>query len=152
MLGGLARWLRLAGYDTSFDTGLDDHQLAAASRQEGRWLLTRDRVLAAHAGPRVVLLRALDTAAQVTEVVGRLDLRLRSDLCFTRCSRCNGRLEDVARESVAEVVPPWVAAHTARFSRCPGCGQVYWAGSHQPRIKARLEACFAVTRTCPRTD
>ncbi len=42
MLARLARWLRLVGADTSFDTSLDGAMLKVA-RTEGRVLLTRDK-------------------------------------------------------------------------------------------------------------
>jgi uncharacterized protein len=140
MLGGLARWLRLAGLDTAFDPRLDDPELKATARHEGRWLLTRDRALAATAGPRVVLLHAADTNGQLEELLRRLALEVDPRQFFTRCSRCNGELAAVARETVAELLPPFVAAHESRFVRCGSCGQVYWPGTHHARILARLEA------------
>ena len=46
MLGTLAKWLRILGYDAFFDPALDDHQLVRLARAELRVLLTRDRALA----------------------------------------------------------------------------------------------------------
>lgn len=136
MLGSLARWLRFAGFDTIYEPALGDHGLAARSRAEGRWLLTRDRELAARAGPRVVLIRTRDLDGQVAELARRLDLAPPAPL--SRCSRCNGALRDATRDEVAPLVPPYVAAHAGSFRRCQGCGQVYWRGTHTPRIEARL--------------
>jgi len=139
MLCGLARWLRLAGLDTTFDSALDDAALAAVARREGRWLLTRDRVLAARAGPRVILLHRAGIAEQLAELMGRLGLSFSPERFFTRCSLCNGELEEVPREVVVELVPPFVAAHASRFSRCASCGKVYWPGTHHARIQRRLD-------------
>ncbi len=140
MLGRLARWLRLAGFDTAYDPGLDDASLAGLARGELRWLLTRDRALAARAGPRVLLVRAAAVAEQAGEVLDRLGVRLDERYYFTRCSRCNGELREVAREAVADLVPPYVAVHAPRFSRCSRCNHVYWPGTHHARIEANLVA------------
>ena len=45
MLGRLARWLRVLGYDTSYDTTLADPVLVRLAGEEARILLTRDRHL-----------------------------------------------------------------------------------------------------------
>ncbi len=154
MLGGLARWLRFAGLDTTFSATATDAELAAEARREERWLLTRDRRLAAKAGPRVLCIQAIEVREQLREVCARLRLTLDPARFFTRCSRCNGALEPVGRESVAALVPPFVATHASSFSRCAGCGQVYWPGTHHGRILARLReglgACGEMGRSARR--
>src|ERR1043166_3557444 len=42
MLGGLARWLRAAGYDVSWQADIADCDLVRLARREGRTLLTSD--------------------------------------------------------------------------------------------------------------
>lgn len=44
-LGGLARLLRMAGYDTLYDNHYHDNEIERIAREEGRVLLTRDREL-----------------------------------------------------------------------------------------------------------
>jgi len=46
MLGRLARWLRILGYDTDYKRVLPDEVLIIDLPGENRWLLTRDRHLA----------------------------------------------------------------------------------------------------------
>ena len=142
MLGALARWLRLAGFDTAYDTGLDEAALGALARREGRWLLTCDRRLASAAGPRVVLLERVDLGAQVAELRRRLPLTVDPTRFFSRCSRCNGVLRAVDRRDVAGRVPPYVATHAAAFKVCTGCGRIYWPGTHAVRIARTLESLF----------
>ena len=142
MLGGLARWLRLAGLDSSYDPDLDDAELARCAAAAGRWLLTRDRILAAGSGPRVVLLRETAVLAQLREVVERLGLTLDENRFFTRCSLCNGELADVSAEGVAKLVPPFVASHQTRFAKCLICGKVYWQGTHHTRILDQLRTAL----------
>lgn len=144
MLGRLARWLRFAGFDTVYDPQMDDAELAASARSQGRWLLTCDRRLAARTGPRVLLLSGTTVAEQVRELRSRLPLRVDEAGFFTRCSTCNGKVEPVSREDVRHLVPPYVAAHAPRFSRCTSCGKVYWPGTHEPRIRRTLLALFGL--------
>ena len=142
MLGSLARWLRLAGFDTHFDPGLPDAALSALARQEGRWLVTCDRRLAAGAGPRSILLGQGPVAEQVSELRRRLPVSAEAARFLSRCSRCNGVLHVVAREEVAGKVPPYVATHAPVFKRCEGCGRVYWPGTHAERIVRELGELF----------
>jgi uncharacterized protein len=146
MLGSLARWLRFAGFDTRYEPDWTDAALAGLTRAEGRWLLTRDRALASVAGPRVVLLKARDLGALVGELRDRLELPVDPARFMTRCAECNGELREVAREAVADRVPPFVATHGEHFRRCVGCGRVYWPGTHAGRIAQRLRELFYLSR------
>lgn len=142
MLGTLARWLRFAGFDVSYDATLDDSELAAQAREQGRWLLTRDRRLAAAAGPRVLLVRSGRLEEQIAEVRARLPLEITPRRAFSRCSRCNGVLREATPDEVHTRVPPYVLAHAPRFVVCDGCHRVYWPGTHTSRIARRIERLF----------
>jgi uncharacterized protein len=148
MLGTLARWLRFAGFDTVYAPDTRDAALVGRARAEGRWLLTRDRGLAARAGPRVVLLRSTNVRAQLAEVRGRLPLVVERGRYLSRCSCCNSELREIAREEAAARVPPYVAANASRFFLCPGCRRIYWPGTHPEKIERQLEALFG-TETVP---
>jgi len=138
MLGSLARWLRFFGYDAGYmDPSAEDCLLAERARSEGRWLLTRDRELAA-IGPRTMLLRSDSVEDQLVEVFERLGERPSVGLDRARCGECNGELEPADPGEVAEHVPPYVLRTAARFKRCRGCGRVYWPGSHGDRILAAM--------------
>ena len=140
MLGSLARWLRFFGYDTGFlGPELPDEEVAERARDEGRWLLTRDRELAA-VGPRTLLVRSEDVESQLVEVFDRLGLRPGSGLEASRCSECNGELAPAGRDELSELVPPYVLATAERFRRCAGCGRVYWPGTHTERILRTMAA------------
>jgi len=137
MLGSLARWLRLAGFDCEY-SGADDRTLARRAEAEGRWLVTRDRGLAA-VGPRTLLVRAESLDDQLVEVLRRLELEPPGDLESARCAACNGELATADRAEVVDRVPPYVAATATRFRVCRSCGRIYWPGSHAARIRHRLE-------------
>ena len=143
MLGPLSRWLRFAGFDTLFDPNLKGLELPDLARAEDRWLLTTDRELASRAGPRVLLVPTTSLENQCLLVKERLALTLDPRSFFSRCSRCNGSVEPVAREMVVHLVPPFVAARATRFSRCRMCGRLYWPGTHHEKILDRLRKLFS---------
>ncbi len=45
MLGSLARWLRILGYDTAYDNRIEDDDIIERCLRESRIALTRDRRL-----------------------------------------------------------------------------------------------------------
>lgn len=142
-LGRLARHLRMLGLDAAWRRDAADAELARDSAAEHRVLLTRDQGLLKR---RVVThglwIRATDPRRQLSEVVRRLDL-YRVLAPFTRCLRCNTPLEDVAKADVEEALPPAVRARHDTFRRCPGCGRVYWRGSHHRRMEELVAALLA---------
>jgi uncharacterized protein with PIN domain len=144
MLGSLARWLRLFGFDCLYaGVTLADPEVAALARADERWLLTRDRALAAVGPPRTLLIRADRLDAQLGEVFQRLALAPAPTLAAARCAECNGELAAVEARAVAGQVPPYVLATAARFRRCLACGRVYWPGTHGERIARRMEQVVA---------
>ena len=137
MLGRLAKWLRLLGYDTAYDNDATDHDLARRARAEGRVLLTRDRELAARRGLETLLIQSERLPEQVEEVQQALGPPL--DLSLSRCSVCNGILEAVSGNDVVDRVPPYVLRTHSDFRRCTDCGRVYWSGSHVEEMSEELE-------------
>src|SRR5688572_14214772 len=106
MLGRLARWLRVLGYDTIYDTSLDDRALAELADREDRVLLTRDRHLLREHPPRLSVEIVSDAPLdQLAALVDALALPTPDEL-FRRCLLCNTPLGDVPRAQVAELVPP----------------------------------------------
>ena len=136
MVGTLAKWLRILGYDTCFDPDMDDHQLVRLARAEGRVLLTRDRELARRPGLNAVLLTSESLEAQIAQVLTELNLELHRS--FSRCPVCNEQLAEVDREAARERVPAYVARTQKSFSACPVCQRVYWRGTHWQQIDEQL--------------
>jgi uncharacterized protein with PIN domain len=134
-LGRLATYLRLLGFDSLYRNDFTDDQLVDRSVSEKRVLLTQDRGLLKR-GPVThgYCVRASDPRQQLQEVVHRFDLR-HSAAPFSRCLRCNALLEPVEKQAVAGGLPAYVRDHFAAFHQCPGCGRIYWPGSHYHSMK-----------------
>jgi uncharacterized protein with PIN domain len=138
MLGRLARWLRIIGYDTEYDPHIADETLVRRCWREGRILLTCDQRLAGEwTIPRALVLRSGDALTQLREVVDRLALD-RDRPLFSRCPLCNALVQPVERTAVQDEVPERVWREQERFVRCPRCRRVYWEGSHTRRMRERL--------------
>lgn len=129
-LGRLARLLRLLGFDALFSNAYADDEIVAISEAQGRIVLTRDRrLLHAKAVTHGYWVRSVWPRRQVDEVVRRFDLAglVRP---FSRCADCNGRIEPVAKEAIADRLEPKTKKYYVKFYRCPDCGKIYWEGSH----------------------
>ena len=137
MLGRLAKWLRLLGYDTAYDNAATDPELARRARAEGRVLLTRDHELAARRGLRTLLICSQVLEEQIREV--RASLGPPPQPALSRCAVCNSVLDPVSPNQVAQRVPPYVLRTQTEFRRCPGCGRVYWPGSHLQAMRAQVD-------------
>ena len=146
MLGGLAKWLRAAGYDTYYareGTDTSDRALTAKALEEGRVLLTSDAGFLERKAVRdgsVGFLKVphLPLEDQLRLVIERFGLVRRQ----SRCMECNGELDIVSREVVEGLVPPGVVRDHDRFFLCRGCERVFWHGSHWERIGGRLRRVF----------
>lgn len=137
-LGGLARLLRMAGFDTLFRNDFADPELAALSIDEQRILLTRDRDLLKRRGiTHGCYVHALKPVRQFQEIVQRLNL---AGACrpFSLCLECNAPLRPVDKIEVIDRLPPSVRAGHDHFFTCERCRRIYWRGSHWQRMRALL--------------
>jgi hypothetical protein len=130
MLGSLARRLRLFGYDVTYSSDAADDSLLAASLQQGRILLTRDTSLGKSAGRGAVIIRAQSLHEQLSQVFSFVGSSCRPRP-FSRCSLCNTPLAKLPPENAEGKVPEYVRRLQKSFYHCPGCGKIYWEGSHR---------------------
>jgi uncharacterized protein with PIN domain len=142
-LGGLARRLRMLGFDTLYDNHAADRAIRATAAADGRTILSRDRqLLICRDVTHGCYVHALKPAGQLREVVVRLQLA-GAARPFTRCLCCNVVLEAVRKADVLERLPPAVATGQTQFKRCPACDRVYWPGDHFKRMSAALADVLA---------
>jgi len=139
MLGRLARWLRVLGYDTWYDITVADPVLVQLAAAEDRILLTRDRHLLQELRPeRAHEVRQDEPLQQLRELVEALQLAPPGPL-FTRCILDNAALENLPREQALPLLPQGVRELSGPVRRCPVCARLYWDGSHVRRMRAALE-------------
>jgi len=133
-LGRLAAYLRMLGFDTWYDRFADDPLLASTAHNEKRVLLTRDVGLLKRREVEIgYCVRSDKPHDQLREVSRRFQL-VPQFAPFTRCMDCNGILNPVSKEHIAELLPPHTRATKEEFSRCSGCGKIFWRGSHHAKM------------------
>ena len=141
-LGGLARLLRMAGFDTIYRNTIADGEIEALAMDAGRIVLTRDRELLKRRGVEFgCYVRALHAQEQLHEVLDRYRLAERARP-FTLCLHCNAPLRSVTKGEVEDRLPPAVRASQEEFTVCDCCGRVFWKGSHWKRMAAMLDAAM----------
>jgi hypothetical protein len=140
MLGKLARWLIILGYDAAYAQGVgkSDLELLEQAHREGRVFLTRDTKIPEVEGLRKIVVRNQRFEEQLRQLKTELGLRMEPKRLFTRCTYCNEALEELARETALPLVPPLVRELKTPFFRCPKCRRMYWQGTHTERTVNKL--------------
>ena len=143
-LGKLARWLRLAGFDTRLDHAVPDiERLHRMARQESRIVLTRTHRIIRHIEQGEGLFISSDIPLeQVRQVLGHFNLQLADLKPFSRCAICNQVLRAVPKSELPGTVPDYVRQHHNRFLACGRCRRVYWRGTHSARTSALIQQWF----------
>lgn len=142
-LGGLARLLRMAGFDTLYRNDFADDEILALALAEERIVLTRDReLLKRRELVRGCYVHAKKPIAQIEEVLARLDLAA-AMRPLTRCLACNEPLAPIAKEIVKDRLPEGVYERHSHFATCARCASVFWEGSHYRRMQELLAALRA---------
>ncbi len=138
MLGKLARYLRIMGYDTFYQSSYPDQRLSELV-MEGRVLLTRNHATARLYSNSIFI--DSDLVKDQLEVVdSTLKLTRDHGNWFSRCLICNSHLSKAEGEVARENVPDFVfLKYPERILFCPSCKRFYWPGTHRERMLERLK-------------
>lgn len=139
MLGRLAKWLRIAGFNVLYSNKFSDDELISISNREGRILLSRDtRLLVRKSVKTFIYLESENTLDQLKQVLEQIR-QARLPALLTRCLSCNEALVEAPRESIQDRVPAFVYKTQSSFKSCPKCGKIFWAGTHRASVLRTLE-------------
>ena len=143
MLGKLARWLRMIGYECTYANNSDDRELLTIAKRDSLVLLTSDAELYRTAIARNIesfLVEGRTEPERLASLAERFKLRLSIDTAISRCPVCGSLLRETAKENVQSAVPPATFKVYKTFWSCsnPKCAKVYWQGSHWKRIEQTL--------------
>ncbi len=154
MMGELARWLRIMGYDTLYNRNYRDKQIINIARATGRIIVTSDRGL--HSRARKMGLKSIYIAShrveeRLAELALQAGITLEADPSKSRCPECNGELIRVTdKEKVKDRVPPGSLNTYNEFYVCVNCGKVYWKGGHWRNIERILYEARRLARLLSR--
>ena len=138
MLGRLAKWLRVMGYDTHYLSFHRKRDMASLI-QEGRTLLSRHKE-AVDRYPGSLMIHSDHVKEQLTEIRNEFQLKPRKSQWFTRCLICNAPLKKAQIEHLRANIPDYILyENPTRLRICPSCGRYFWPGSHRERMLRQLE-------------
>jgi uncharacterized protein with PIN domain len=141
-LGGLARWLRAAGYEARWQPDIADDELLRQARASPATVLTTDgmlmerRLLRDRIIPAFWLPPTLSIPEQLALVFREFGLTLRGP----RCMSCGGELRRVSKEALRERIPPRTYRWLDEYFVCGRCDKLFWHGTHWHRIVVTLAA------------
>jgi uncharacterized protein with PIN domain len=142
MLGTLAKWLRIYGFDTFFGTNkMSDDELLEISKNENRILITRDKKLvyvARRENIKTIELTETDIDEQINAVLS--ETKIDKKKILSRCILCNFEVEEIKKETVKEKVPARVFENNEKFWFCKKCNKIYWKGSHYEKMIEKINA------------
>ncbi|MGC8718608.1 MAG: Mut7-C RNAse domain-containing protein [Thermodesulforhabdaceae bacterium] len=143
MLGKMAKWLRIMGYDTIF-TFLKSQEEVKSYVQSGRTVVTRARRWCHIDG--VICIKSNYVREQLAELFSAMKLECDPESFLARCAYCNRELEECSREEAYGKVPEYVWHNTDDFFKCSECGKIYWSGSHVSRMLDHLRDWLGISK------
>ena len=140
-LGGLARWLRAAGYEAIWEAGIDDNDLLNRARKDHAAILTTDsmlmerRLLRDRILPSFWLPPTLSIPEQLALVFREFNLSAR----IPRCMSCGGVLRQGDKEALRDQIPPRTYRWLDQYFICTRCGKLFWHGTHWHNIRREIQ-------------
>ena len=141
-LGKLAKWLRILGFDTIFESNVSNKGFYDHLEPE-RVLLTRTaKIRDRFAAKRLLFIESDDVCEQLRQVIGELAIARQDIRVFSMCLPCNSPIIEVNKQAVYGRVPDYIWQTHDEFSSCRQCERIYWSGSHVARSRAIIEKLF----------
>jgi uncharacterized protein len=139
-LGKLAKYLRLCGFDTSYQADYSDQEIISHSLSDKRIILTRGvNLLKNKQVTHGYWIRSQHLNEQLIEVFRRFDLK-NQIRPFSLCMECNGLLADVSKMEILDRLFPKTGLYYMKFKKCPDCDRIYWEGSHYEKMKKYVDS------------
>ena len=139
MLGKLAKWLKILGFDTVYFSKIEDSDLLALAQKEGRVLLSRDNGLIEKSWDiKTLFIESEDWSPQVEQVLNEFVL-WQEVRPYSRCIECNVELKDLPKRRAKNLVAPFVYERASSFAICPRCDRVFWKGTHHQDMEFKIE-------------
>jgi len=132
MLGTIAKKLRMFGFDCKYYSTIDDDEVILMAKKENLIVITKDVKLAKNAIQHDITTIQIQTNTekdQLVEIAHKISCE-KFTLTYSRCSLCNGILEEIPKQAIIGKVPPKIAESVEDFWKCKECSHIYWVGTH----------------------
>jgi len=150
MFGTLARKLRILGFDTYYDSNLEDQDVIRIGIEQDRTIITADKELFSRTVNKkipAILLTSRNDLHNVGSILRRTLKDVRFNQMLARCSKCNGELKERPKETIRSKVKDGVFQNYECFFECNGCLKVYWMGTHIAEIKLWVQKLNDIMRS-----
>jgi uncharacterized protein with PIN domain len=141
MLGTLAKWLRILGFDTFYaNAEMSDEDLLNIAKGENRTIFTRDKELIMKGKKKnlnVISIETTDLDLQLNQVLKHVNIDEKEVL--SRCTLCNTMLDTVEKNKIQGKVPSKVFENNEKFWFCSKCNKFYWMGSHYNEMINKID-------------
>jgi len=141
-LGKLAKWLRLLGFDTLYESEVTADEFIENLGND-RILLTRTQHIRTKSTiSRLIFVHSDHWVEQLKQIILELGLNAAQTRPFSRCLHCNILIVTAEKEALWGRVPDYIFESHDHFLTCPKCGKVYWSGSHTERGLEMIQKFF----------
>ena len=141
MLGTLAKWLRILGFDTFYaNAKIADDELLHIAKDENRIVISRDKELIFRSKKqrlRTIEVKTTDLDEQLSQVLEHININEKAFL--SRCTLCNAILKTIEKSKTKGKVPEKVFELNEKFWFCSSCNKYYWMGSHYSKIIDKID-------------
>lgn len=151
MLGKLARFLRIFGYDTVYANDLIDYydinpvpdiNLKDYAQSTNRLVLTKDYPFYNDIKDNAILLEGEGIYSYLNQLKQKLKIRFNFNIQKARCSTCNSALQEVPNKNlIKDKVKHETFLSYNEFFQCgnPTCRKVFWNGPHIADIIRKIQ-------------
>jgi len=132
MLGSLAKWLRILGYDTLYvSNDTSDEEILDAALRETRVIISRDKLLT-RKGKKMNLSVIEVTSTRLQDQIQQVfqNVVFNDEAILSRCLICNTILASIDKKKIEGKVPCRILDQHDKFYYCSKCDKVYWMGTH----------------------
>lgn len=140
MLGSLAKWVRIFGFDTMYpDSMTTDDSILQTAKEENRLLISRDKQLIQRgkkAQLPVLEIQTTRLSEQLVQVLSHIAVDEKTIL--SRCTLCNTPLRSVEKKGLEPYIPEKVFRTRDEFWYCPTCKKYYWMGTHYENMREKI--------------
>jgi hypothetical protein len=141
-LGKLAKWLRLLGFDTTFETN-DSDEVFTDHAENGRVVITRSKNIRKQLGDhKFIFIASNNPGMQLKQVLAEIGIHRSVLQPFSRCIQCNIEIVDVGPDEVYGLIPDYIYESHNKFQKCPQCSRIFWRGSHTKRALEKIDNLF----------
>ncbi|MHA2283527.1 MAG: DUF5615 family PIN-like protein [Promethearchaeota archaeon] len=151
MLGKLARFLRIFGYDTIYANDLTeifntdpvpDEKLIEYAKENDRFIITKDLMLYKTYSERSLFLHGEGVYNYLHQLKEKLNVTFEFNVEKAKCSICNSKLLKIQNKNeISGNALQDSLNNYEEFYRCSNlkCNKIFWKGSHIEDIEKRLE-------------